>query len=206
MTIFLRKWVYKFIHAIWKLKYPTEKVYELGDRNIANLKVLSSREALIHYLPKQSRGAELGVEYGNFAKFIVEVVNPEILYLVDIWKNRSILTQCEQTLPPSSSIQYVDGDSVHFLEKLEANTLDWVYIDSDHGYETTLNELNAAAKVVKPDGLICGHDYTLISSQGIRRYGVIQAVNQFCMERKYEMVYLTNESHRHLSFALRKLP
>ena len=36
------------------------------------------------------------------------------------------------------------------------------------------------------------------------RYGVVEAVNEFCVKRGWEFICLTCDSRRHLSFALRK--
>jgi hypothetical protein len=95
--------------------------------------------------------------------------------------------------------------SVIYLKTQSENSLDWVYIDTDHTYKTTKEELEAAAKAVKPGGFICGHDYTSISYSGLRRYGVVEAVNEFCVQYGYEFIYLTSETTRHVSYALRKL-
>ena len=91
-----------------------------------------------------------------------------------------------------------------FLGSQPENSLDVVYIDTDHTYKTTMLELATAALAVKPSGLICGHDYTSIAYAGLRRYGVVEAVNTFCLEYNYEFLYLTSETNRHISFALKK--
>jgi hypothetical protein len=59
---------------------------------------------------------------------------------------------------------------------------------------------------VKDGGIIAGHDYTRYGGKyGMERYGVVEAVNAFCLKYDWEMIYLTHECHRHLSYALRKI-
>jgi len=40
----------------------------------------------------------------------------------------------------------------YYQHSQRGNSLDWVYIDTDHTYKTTKEELEAAAKAVKPEG------------------------------------------------------
>ena len=87
----------------------------------------------------------------------------------------------------------------------EDGALDWVYIDTDHRYETTRDELEAYAPKVRPGGLLVGHDYEISDYVGDYRYGVIEAVHEFCAEHDWELVYLTAEPWEHRSFAIRAL-
>ena len=191
---------------LWNWWYPRTPLQELSRDSLKNLKILSNREELLSCLRQGGIGAELGVEYGHFSKNILRMVEPETLYLVDLWKDENILRQCKQVLSGAAQVEYCAEDSVQFLKRQSANSLDWVYIDTDHGYGVTYQELVESARVVKNEGLICGHDYVHISGASLRSYGVIAAVHEFCNTHGYEMVFLTHESHRHLSFALRKMP
>ena len=49
--------------------------------------VLSSREDLLPYLPKDGVGAEIGVAEGAFAAAILEAAEPRELHLIDPWSN-----------------------------------------------------------------------------------------------------------------------
>ena len=91
------------------------------------------------------------------------------------------------------------------FEKFEDGLFDWVYLDSDHGYENVARELEICRKKVKIGGIIAGHDY--VTGQWLKRerYGVVEAVNEFCHKYNWEMIYLTNEQHRNLSYALRQI-
>jgi hypothetical protein len=37
------------------------------------------------------------------------------------------------------------------------------------------------------------------------RYGVVEAANEFCVRHDWEFIFLTAETHRHLSFAIRQI-
>ena len=125
--------------------------------------------------------------------------------LVDTWPDARIKATCvTNAMIPEKTVMH-QTTSVEYLKSLTENSLDWVYIDTDHTYATTKAELEAAAIAVKKEGYICGHDYTSISYSGLRRYGVVEAVNEFCVNYDYEFIYLTSETTRHISFALRKL-
>ncbi len=204
MTNFFKKISYTIAQRIWSTKYPELELPEMPPESTVNTKLLGSRFDLLKSLPRASRGAELGVNKGEFSQAIMEIVEPEELHLVDTWTDKSLHQMCIDQFESLGKVQLHKTYSLKFLKDQESDSFDWVYIDTDHSYKTTLEELMESSRVVKNNGLICGHDYTLISSKGILRYGVVPAVNQFCKDQNYELAFLTHEAHRHLSFALRK--
>ena len=82
---------------------------------------------------------------------------------------------------------------------------DWIYIDTDHGYTVTHEELEAYREKIKPGGIIAGHDYIIGNWDGVVRYGVIEAVHEFCVKYDWEIIYLTAELNNNPSFAIRKI-
>jgi ubiquinone/menaquinone biosynthesis C-methylase UbiE len=44
------------------------------------------------------------------------------------------------------------------LKMFPDNSLDWIYIDGDHRYETVKQDIKQGCRVVKPDGMVMGHD------------------------------------------------
>ena len=51
-----------------------------------------------------------------------------------------------------------------FVEGLfPAKSIDMVFIDGDHTEKAVLDDIQVALKVLKPGGLLCGHDYDVVS-------------------------------------------
>ena len=110
--------------------------------------------------------AELGVDEGDFSQKILDTAKPELLYLIDTWgtsrygetKAKKVNERFKNQIE-NGSLKILRGLSTEKLAEFDDASLDWVYIDTDHSYETTLQELRLAEKKVGPDGFICGHDF-----------------------------------------------
>jgi predicted O-methyltransferase YrrM len=105
----------------------------------------------------------------------------------------------------SGQMQIDLGLSTDVLQRYPEATFDWVYIDTDHGYAVTAAELELCRTKVKPGGIIAGHDYVTGNWDGGVRYGVVEAVHEFCVMHDWELILLTHETDRHLSFAIRRM-
>jgi hypothetical protein len=188
---------------------------ELTPRQIRDLRVLPGRAELLALLPHGGVVAEVGVAFGEFSRQIMDVCAPRTLYLVDLWDpaepryGSPALDATRERMRPeieAGRVQLVRGLSWEGLASLPEGSLDWVYLDAAHDFESVRRDLDAALPRLRPGGIIAGHDYTRWSSQGVNRFGVVEAVNAFCAREGWEMLYLTHESDRHISFAIRKLP
>jgi predicted O-methyltransferase YrrM len=74
------------------------------------------------------------------------------------------------------------ADSIEAAAATEPASLDFVYIDADHEYESVCADIEAWHDRIRPGGLLCGHDYY----DGWRdnaMYGVARAVDEFCAGR-----------------------
>jgi hypothetical protein len=141
----------------------------------------------LYNLPKGSTGAELGVFRGDFSKEILRIVQPSALHLVDLFEGEIVsvnqdgramrCVEMETVLPHLTAlghpVQTWKSDSIAWLNSRPAHSLDWVYIDTAHDYATTIAELHAAARVVRPGGTIAGHDFSRAFE------GVVKAVLEF---------------------------
>lgn len=183
----------------------------LDPKHVEGCKIVPTREHLLELFPKESVVAEIGVAFGDFTAEIMARTHPARLHLVDSWgteRYQQGLRQIEEKFKPeiaSGVVKINQGWSTKVLETFPDDYFDWVYIDTDHSYKTTKNELLLAAAKVKPEGRISGHDFTSGNVVTPVPYGVIEACNEFCMKQNWRYEYLTLEPHGHFSFSLVRL-
>lgn len=166
---------------------------------------IDDRNILLDLLPKNMKIAELGVFKGDFSKIILEKLLPSEFFLVDIFPeqmcsgdkdgNDIVFLNLDQ-LYPQILQQFKDFDNVKvvrsytldFLNSLDDDYLDAVYIDADHSYEAVKQDLECSFKKVKNGGIIMGHDYTSDMFPG-----VVKAVDEFCDSNQLQITYLTRD-------------
>lgn len=183
----------------------------LLQQHVEGSTLLTDRLALLRKLPTQGVVAELGVAAGDFSRQIVDICSPAQLHLVDIWSSDRYGEELYLSVNDYFQQQQQRGEvTIHRKPSLEAldsfpdQTFDWVYIDTTHSYELTRDELRACSRKVKSTGIIAGHDYIQGNWRSQYRYGVIEAVHEFCVEYNYRVLYLTMDISECLSFALVK--
>jgi len=64
-------------------------------------------------------------------------------------------------------------DSIEAAKDFKNESVDFVFIDAVHTYESVVEDIKAWFPKVKIGGMICGHDY------GKKQFGVTRAVNEF---------------------------
>jgi len=185
---------------------------ELKQKHINNLKVVLNREELLKYLPQNGYVAELGVDEGDFSKLILSINHPKELVLIDTWSSRrynekkmDIVKKKFKDEISSGKIKIIREKSEVALEQFKDNYFYWIYIDTAHTYEQTSKELEISRFKIKRGGIIAGHDYCQGSVEKAFHYGVIRAVNEFCLKYDWEIIYLTIEASGCLSFALKEI-
>lgn len=185
---------------------------ELRDEHLQHAKLIPSRKELLELLPKDGVVAELGVDKGDFSQLILSINKPKKLHLVDFWgskrynqdKRRKVEQMFKEQIE-NNKVEINLGLSTVVESSFDNEYFDWIYIDTDHSYATTIQELKLYAPKIKKGGIIAGHDYILGNWNGLVRYGVIEAVHQFCVENNWEIIYLTTELHNPPSFAIRRI-
>ncbi len=186
--------------------------YPLDEKHFQNLKALKNREKLLELMPKNGIVAELGVNKGDFSERILNTTQAQRLHLIDIWNTKryhqGLKLDIEKKFDSAISsgkvvINY--GLSTDVVSQFQDNYFDWIYVDTEHSYKCTIAELELYASKMKPGGIIAGHDYMMGNWAGLTRYGVIEAVYEFCHNRDWEIIYLTMDLEEYQSFAIRKL-
>ena len=185
---------------------------ELREEHIRNLRVVLDRDALLEALPKGGIVAEAGVDHGDFSEKILKITKPERLHLIDMWSSARYHGGLEKLVRDKFAAELSIGTvridlglSTDVLSRFGDHYFDWIYIDTDHGYTVTAQELELSMTKLKPDGIIAGHDYVTGNWDGGVRYGVVEAVHEFCVKHRWELILLTHETNRHLSFAIRRI-
>lgn len=165
--------------------------------------------------------AEIGVFRGDFARELLSLC-PDIkkLHLVDIWSPGYICSGNQD----GNNIEGYDGlenyyhvmgrfhnndkvvisrmHSSVFFAGCQDNTLDAVYIDSDHSYKGALDDLENAWLKVKCGGWILGHDYLITSKcMGNFDFGVHEAVDDFVKKHNLSIYAIAMDGCA--SFAIR---
>ena len=185
------------------------EIPEFQSHHIVDVSLHPSRLSLIKSMEQGLVGAELGVAEGDFSKAILNEMKPEKLYLIDQWASRRY-DQAEFNLVSAgvgaeSNVEVIREDSITALLQFPDEYLDFVYIDTTHSYEQTIDELRKSKSKVKKGGKIMGHDYTTGNPRRGLTYGVVQAVHKFCVEEDWRMSDLTLESNGFQSFALQEI-
>ena len=180
--------------------------------HLQNLVSLKDRFELLKHLPPNATVAEIGVNEGDFSQQILSTCKPAKLVLVDVWASKRYhkglfekVKQRFQSQLENGTIEIIRDLSFGAIASCQDHFFDWVYLDTDHSYATTHKELELLLPKMKKGGIIAGHDYIIGNWNGGVRYGVIEAVREFCLKYNWEMIYLTHELDNHPSFAIREI-
>ena len=190
-------------------KIPKTK---LESKHINNLKFILDRQELLSRMQKSGVCAEIGVANGDFSKDIFNTTNPQKLHLIDSWDSerygKELMNNVKSTFNTQIESGYVEvnrGFSTVVLQSFQDEYFDWVYIDTDHSYNTTNQELLICKDKVKDNGVIAGHDFHIGNWVTGYKYGVIEAVYEFCVLYNWEIIYLTSDIE-YASFAIKRIP
>lgn len=149
--------------------------------------------------PKANTWVELGSFYGESSTIMLGFRKLKKLYCVDSWTvcpeyNAAHKTFDESTksadFSPAKDVflnrlkKEIDSgrcvpmiqDSVSASLSFDDNTLDVVYVDADHSYESVMTDLETWYKKIKTGGFLCGHDYKMSNDSWP---GVTKAVDTF---------------------------
>ena len=212
----IKKRIYNELLLLLKDKIRKESSliprFNFEGKHISNTQLLNNRITLLHRLPKHGVVGELGVDMGDFSEKIIEICSPQKLHLIDSWgskryhKGKQLIVENRFKKEIDQALLEINsGKSIAVVNQFPDSYFDWIYIDTDHTYKTTSSELDLYRPKMKPNGIICGHDYIIGNWDGMLRYGVMEAVSEFCHKYDWELLYLTTELDSHPSFAIGRL-
>lgn len=159
---------------------------------------LTCRETLIGSLPHGGLVAEIGVQYGAFSTKILELNQPELLYLVDCWchnyadpvtnfyNHEDAWVNINKHFAGEKRVAFIRELSVTASKRFEPSSLDIVYIDANH--MTAAEDIEVWWPKVKPGGWMTGHDYFLKAGEVSVKWDVDAFVEQYWLD-----LYVTND-------------
>lgn len=161
--------------------------------------LLTDRLELLHRLPKGGRVCELGTYRGDFARLILQTVQPDELHLVDV-----SFALCAADVLDHPAVRRHETTTTAYLGTSTAADFDWIYVDADHGYDAVVADIAAARGRVKPGGLLVFNDFARIVRPGFGVFGVHQAVCEFAAAEGWPVAYLSMGGEALYDIALRR--
>jgi len=161
----------------------------LSEVHLQNSRLIPSRDHILSLMPRGGICAEIGTQTGDFAKLIFSILQPDKLHVYDI--DFSIFDHAYfESAAKHGMVELHPGDSSTLLGQMPDRHFDFIYVDGDHSYEGVVKDLEQAARKIKHNGWIVCNDYTIYSSLENDKYGVYRAVNEFCLNQGFEIIYL----------------
>lgn len=131
-------------------------------------------------------GAEIGVRGGRYSEVLCQAIPNLRLYCIDSWgefeegrrgglkaKHAKAYLEATERLTPYGATLVKKLSLIAAVDFPNAS-LDFVYLDAGHGFDTVLQDITAWSPKVRAGGIVSGHDYVPSN-----RSGVIEAVNAF---------------------------
>ena len=158
-------------------------------------------------------GCEIGVEKGKNAQTMFEIIPNHKLFGVEPYKlhpqasfayhaairnwNDQYQNHCKRQClkrMKGRNFELFEGFSEDAVNKVEDNSLDFVYLDGDHSYDFVMQDMIIWGRKIRKGGIISGHDYYYDKSPSARRAKVTQAINDYTRVHNIEF-YVTSEIH-----------
>jgi len=161
-------------------------------------KMISSRYEFHLLLRKHNLcgvGIEIGVGLGEFSKYLLSSTKLKKIFSIDPWdlsksNYRSKWTQeklneiyaitIKELKPFGRRSRIIKNTSAKVSKIFFNNSIDFIYIDALHDYESVQEDIRLWWPKIKKGGILSGHDYTkrLNEQEKNKEFGVIKAVNE----------------------------
>lgn len=161
--------------------------------------MLTDRIEMLRRFPSGGVVAEIGTYKGDFARAILDIMQPAELHLADV-----TFSLCRADVLADPRVRRHEALSVPFLQSCADASFDMIYVDADHGYDAVCADIAAAAPKVKPGGYLAFNDFARIIRRGFGVLGVQRAVSEFAVASGWPIVYFCLEGEGLYDIALRR--
>lgn len=135
----------------------------------------TNRETLagLFYALGLAKGVEVGVERGAYSEVLLRENQLLRLTCVDAWQaysgyrdhvsqsklDRFFIEAQERLRPYQSRVAFVRKFSVDAANDFPDGSLDFVYLDGNHRFESVVEDIATWSRKVRVGGIVAGHDY-----------------------------------------------
>ena len=172
--------------------------------------VFTKRWDFLSLLPKNSICAEIGVWRGHLSRHIIERTDPERFYMVDpywkkydpyfpwtrngknieVWATFIRVVKAVKKYDKRKCATIIIDTDTNFFKEISDEAFDWIYLDSSHLYEETLEELDIIEPKIKKNGILCGHDFR--PDPNHKYHDVSKAITVWLKKNKQYRLYLVD--------------
>lgn len=137
------------------------------------------------------KGVEVGVAAGWFSSKLMQGIPDVELYGIDPYEKQPgyidyslnstfnrLEAEAHERLDKYPKYHFVRKTSQQALNDFADGSLDFVYIDGDHSFESVTFDIAKWSKKLRKGGIISGHDFAKHKKQGVKIH-VVQAVRGY---------------------------
>lgn len=174
------------------------------------VEMYARRELPYRILPQHGIGCEVGTFRGDHAELLL-LSRPKELHLIDWWSQVSAEKPewkehkqwVQARFAKNSTVIIHDGDARKILPTFDRHYFDWIYIDANHEYWAVTKDIALAVPLVKPGGILCGHDF-MVQPHGWKT-GVVRGVLQFLQDNpQHKLIGIGNTTYAEWAIRLGK--
>jgi predicted O-methyltransferase YrrM len=85
------------------------------------------------------------------------------------------------------NINIIKGNSNKVLKEISLDTIDYVFLDGGHKYETVLSDLKSLIQVIQNGGVILCDDYDLTYAPGVKK-----AIDEYVLLNDFNLKILNS--------------
>lgn len=192
-----------------KPKFPNTSKHQIraiSSNQTSKTKIIERRHSIIDVLKSNNKPLnimEIGVMAGDFSELLYNNLNINRMVLIDPFdagdsmsldgikrfNRQTHLDFVKKRFSNMSNVEIIQGYSQDVLAKyflgLNINDkFDFIYIDSNHEFFNTYNEILYASQLLKPTGIIGIDDYTLSLNDPVFVCEIMQATTTFLEANK----------------------